>query len=119
MNINISSETEKTLIEMALRNGQNVADYAGEIIEKQIQAQKLFSNTNGADEDDPNALSQAISRMVNRTPEDIAKAQARAIAACRPRNDIPPGKTLFDMVAGKWPGDETDEQIEEALERLS
>lgn len=118
MNVNISSETEKTLKEMALRNGQDVADYAGDMIEKQIQAQKI-SNTNGKDEDDPDALTHAINRMVNRTPEEIAEAQMRAIAACKPRNEIPPGKTLFDMVAGKWPGDETDEQIQEALERLS
>jgi hypothetical protein len=119
MNINISSETEKALKEMALRNGQDAADYAGEIIEKQIQAQKKISNTNGKDEDDPDALSRAITRMVNRTPEEIAEAQMRAIATCKPQNEIPPGKTLFDMVAGKWPGDETDEQIQEALERLS
>jgi hypothetical protein len=119
MNINISSETEKTLKEMASRNGQDVADYAGEIIEKQIQAQNFFSNINGKDEDDPDSLSRAIKKMAKRTPEEIAAAQARAIAACRPQNEIPPGKTLFDMVAGKWPGDETDEQIQEALERLS
>ncbi len=119
MKVNISSETEKALKEMASRSGQDVADYAGDIIEKQIQAQRLFSNTNGKDEDDPEALSLAIAKMTNRPPEAIAEAQTRAIAACKPRNEIPPGKTLFDMVAGKWPGDETDDQIKEALERLS
>ena len=117
MNINISSETEKTLKELASQNGQDVADYAGAIIEKQVQAQKLF--TNGKDEDDPDALSRALAKMTRRTSQEIAEAQAHAIATCKPRNEIPPGKTLFDMVAGKWPGDETDKEIEEALERLS
>lgn len=119
MNINISSETEKALKELASRNGQDVADFAGAIIEQQIQIQTLFSNPNGKDEDDPDALTRAIAEMKNRAPEEIAETQAHAIAACKPRNEIPPGKTLFDMVAGKWPGDETDEQIKEALERLS
>ena len=65
------------------------------------------------------ALDRALAAMRNRTPEQIAEAQARAIAMYPPRRSPPPGKTLADVIVGKWPGDETDEQIQAALDELS
>lgn len=78
------------------------------------------SNQNEVEDDrDPDALAQAVAKMTNRTPEQIAEAQAWAIATYKPQNPLPPDMSLFDAIAGKWPGNETDEQIAEALERLS
>ena len=57
--------------------------------------------------------------MTHRTPEQIAEARARATAAYQPLRPVPSGKTLADIVSGKWPGDETDEQIQAALDELS
>ena len=37
----------------------------------------------------------------------------------KPRVPPPPGKTALQMVVGQWPGDETDEQVNKALEELS
>ncbi len=37
----------------------------------------------------------------------------------KPRRLPPPGKTAMQMVVGQWPGDETDEEIFQALEELS
>lgn len=68
---------------------------------------------------DPDALAQAVAKMTNRTPEQIAEAQAWAVATYKPQNPLPPDMSLFDALAGKWPGNETDEQIASALERLS
>ena len=56
---------------------------------------------------------------VEPTPEQIAEAQTRAMDAYKPIRTVPPGKTLADIVSGKWPGDETDAQIEAALRELS
>jgi Arc/MetJ-type ribon-helix-helix transcriptional regulator len=70
------------------------------------------------EEEDEAALDRAIAAWTRRTPEQIAQAQALA-SAIRPEREVPSGKTLFDMVAGKWPGEETDEEINSALERLS
>ena len=56
---------------------------------------------------------------MNRTAEEIAEARARVMQASPAPREIPDGKILEDMVVGQWPGDETDEQIFEALERLS
>ena len=65
------------------------------------------------------ALDEALFRMMNQTPEQIAEAQARAMKAYPPLRTPLPGKTVYDMVRGQWPGDETDEQIRAALDELS
>jgi hypothetical protein len=67
--------------------------------------------------DDP--LSVAIRRFLNRTPEEIQAARERILANSQPPRPLPEGKTLEDVVCGTWPGDETDEEILDMLERLS
>ncbi len=62
---------------------------------------------------------EALAQAMNRTPEEIAEARARLIQASPAPRELPEGKTLEDVVMGQWPGDETDEQIFEALEKLS
>jgi hypothetical protein len=64
-------------------------------------------------------LAVALSRLKNRTPEQVAADRDRLLALSPPPRPLPPGKTLEDVLAGLWPGDETDEQIREALEKLS
>ncbi|MEO2089728.1 MAG: antitoxin family protein [Gemmataceae bacterium] len=64
-------------------------------------------------------LEREIRRLTSRTQDEIMAAREEVQKASRPARPLPPGKTLSDMVEGKWPGDETDEQVREALERLS
>ncbi|QEL15738.1 hypothetical protein [Limnoglobus roseus] len=64
-------------------------------------------------------LTLAIQRMNSRTPEQILADRERILAKSRPPRPLPEGKTLEDVVCGTWPGDETDEEILEMLERLS
>jgi hypothetical protein len=73
----------------------------------------------GGGDEDPDALDRAVAAMVGRTPQERAAAQARAAAEFRPANEPPPGQTVLDAVFGRWPGDETDEEVRLALERLS
>lgn len=65
------------------------------------------------------SLAEAIARLKNRTPEQVAADRDRLLALSPPPRPLPPGKTLEDVLAGLWPGDETDEQVHEALEKLS
>ena len=37
----------------------------------------------------------------------------------KPRRLPPPGRTAMQMIVGQWPGDETDEEILQALAELS
>jgi predicted DNA-binding antitoxin AbrB/MazE fold protein len=68
---------------------------------------------------EPDILAQEIAWLTNRTDAEIEETRRRLNALSPPPAPIPEGKTLSDMVEGKWPGDETDEQINEALKRLS
>ncbi len=120
MVVNVSPETEKQLAELAARNGKPVPDFAGSLLEEKLREVQPGDSLNGTDDDiDPDALARAVAQMINRTPEEIAAAQARAIQEFQPENQLPPGQTIFDAVCGKWPGDETDEEVYRALEKLS
>ena len=64
-------------------------------------------------------LETVIARMTGRTQEEIAADREKLLHSSPPPRDLPEGKTILDVVMGKWPGNETDKQILEALERLS
>ena len=45
--------------------------------------------------------------------------QRRFLSELKPLNPAPPGSNWLEQIKGQWPGDETDEEIERALEELS
>lgn len=78
----------------------------------------VFSNEEETEEA-AESLEAAMARMTNRTPEEIASTRERILSATPSPRELPQGKTLLDVVMGQWPGDETDEEINTALEKLS
>lgn len=62
---------------------------------------------------------QEIERITNRSPEELRANWEHILSVSPPPRPLPPGKTLADVLAGQWPGDETDEEILAALEELS
>jgi antitoxin component of MazEF toxin-antitoxin module len=88
--------------------------HPGDEVHVQIEATKENNRV-----PETTVLERAVYAMTHRTPAQIAAAQAHAMEAYQPVRTVPPGKTLADMVSGKWPGDETDEQILAALKELS
>ena len=64
-------------------------------------------------------LAEALRKAAGRTPEQMLADRADVLAGARKGKPLPPGKTLRDVVAGQWPGDETDEQVRAALDELS
>jgi hypothetical protein len=60
-----------------------------------------------------------ISKADARRHEQILIDRERILGLTPDPQPIPEGKTLFDVVEGTWPGDETDDEIREALEKLS
>ncbi|MGH9753881.1 MAG: hypothetical protein ACREA2_13965 [Blastocatellia bacterium] len=126
MEVNVSPETEGQLKEMAEQMGAQVADYAGFLLEQKLRENGAAHPVNGVegaveeDEDiDPDALARAIDELLNQTPEEAEQARLELLRASRPPRPLPEGKTFFDVVCGQWPGDETDEQVFEALRKLS
>ncbi len=62
---------------------------------------------------------EALARATTRSTNEIVEARVRLLQASPPPRELPEGKTLEDVVLGQWPGNETDEQILEVLEKLS
>ena len=66
------------------------------------------------------------------TPEELAKQAMmetliaglkdrripQSLDELKPRRLPPPGKTVWDMIVGQWPGDETDEELQAALKAM-
>jgi hypothetical protein len=73
--------------------------------------------------DQPTSLSPNLQRelewLTGRGAADADETRQRLFGLSQSPTHIPEGKTLSDMVEGQWPGDETNEQVREALERLS
>lgn len=121
MVVNISSEAEKILGELAARNGRSVPEVAGELLEEKLKEAAPLALADDDDDDDidADALERAIAQMMNRTPEEIEETRARLFREMEPPHPLPPGKTLFDVIRGQWPGDESDEEVLTALAKLS
>ncbi|MBA4188082.1 MAG: hypothetical protein C0467_08685 [Planctomycetaceae bacterium] len=64
-------------------------------------------------------LEHELAWLAERSAGDIAKTRCRLFGLTPPAAVLPEGKTVSDMVEGRWPGDETDQQVRDALDRLS
>lgn len=106
--LRLQPAVEERLRAKAKEMGLTLEDYLEELAEQHAPA-------NGH----PDPLELAVKRLTSRTPEQIMADRERILAAAPPPRPLPEGKTLFDVVVGTWPGDETDEEINEILERLS
>ena len=111
--VTLTQETETKLEALAGRSGKSVADCARELLEAGAEHIKAEDTP----ETDP--VQNYLNALNRRTPEEIAEIQHHILAASTPRRTPPSGKTLEDMVFGKWPGSETDEEIKAALEEMS
>jgi hypothetical protein len=119
MVVNVSPEAEKILGELAARNGISAPQMAGELLEEKLKETYTISPTDEGCDFVPDALERVIAQMTNRTPEEVEETRARLFQEMEPPRPLPPGKTLADILYGQWPGDETDEEVLAALEKLS
>ncbi|HEX5084026.1 MAG TPA: hypothetical protein VFY40_18410 [Blastocatellia bacterium] len=90
-----------------------------EILEEKLKETYTTSPTDEDGDFDPDAFERAFAQMTNRTPEEIEETRARIFQEMVSPLPLPPGKTLADILYGQWPGDETDEEVLAALEKLS
>ena len=67
---------------------------------------------------DPDAVRRAVAALLDRTPEQRRAARQNAIAESRPRIELPPGVSLFDVLPVVR-GEETDEEVLQALKEQS
>jgi hypothetical protein len=108
--VKLTPETEQQLRLQASRRGQTLETYLCQLAEKQAS---------GPNFEVPDMLSQGLEWLTRRGPEEMRAARERILASAPPPRDVPAGKTVLDMMEGKWPGTETDAEIRDALNRIS
>src|SRR3954452_21094791 len=99
--IQLNSETEQQLRRLAGRRGQTLETYLRELAEKEARAARDVGDT----------LGQGVEWLARRGPDGVRAARERILEASPPPREIPAGKTILDMLEGKWPGSETDTEI--------
>ena len=107
--VQLNPEIEQRLRLHARQRGETLEAYLGELAEKAA----------ADDEETPDLLSQGVEWLTHRSSEDVRAARARILDSAPAAREIPAGKTILDMVEGKWPGNETDAEIQDALARIS
>lgn len=120
MNVAVSAEVEKKIIALASLNGTDPALFGGSLLEETLREKGFLPDANGfeCDEEGSDSLSLAIAKMKNRSPEEVVAMRERVLTASRPPLPLPDGKTIFDVIP-TIRGEESDEIVFDALERLS
>jgi hypothetical protein len=91
--LDLPPKMEARLQEEAARQGQDAADYVKALVKRQLVLRELEA-------------------LKDRKPP-------QSLADLKPRIPTPPGTTWIESIRGQWPGDETDEEINRALEEMS
>ena len=106
--VKLQTGTEQRLREKATAEGQTLETYLADLADREADG-----------DGQPDPLAAAMRRFTARTPDEVLADRNAVLATARRGRAIPAGKTLFDVVEGTWPGDESDAEIRRALERLS
>jgi hypothetical protein len=113
--LELPQEVETALAARAEREGVAVP----QLITQLLQQGLAVYDGDGDPDGNPLALARAISQIRNRSQAEHDENQRRVLAGARQACPVPHGKSLTDIVVGKWPGTETDQEISQILEELS
>lgn len=103
--VELPSSTQARLRLLAERRGETLEVYIRNLAEREA--------------DTADIVAQGIEWLRNRTPAEVQAARERIFAASSAPRELPPGETILEVVVGKWPGTETDAEVQAALEKLS
>ena len=114
-------DVEKKLIELAAQRRVDPASLLASLVEKELMQELDHNHHTDDDQDadfDPEALNRAVEALINRTPEQKRAAREWAIKEFKPKNDLPPDVSPLEVLP-VIKGNETDEQVLQALKELS
>lgn len=82
---------------------------------------RLRAEASSAGQEPSEYASALIQQQLTRAALDALKDRPRpkSLSELKPRIPSPPGSNGLAQIVGQWPGDETDEEIDRALEELS
>jgi len=114
-------DVEKKLIELAAQRRVDPASLLASLVEKELMQELDHNHHTDDDQDadfDPEALNRSVEALINRTPEQKRAAREWAIKEFKPKNDLPPDVSPLEVLP-VIKGNETDEQVLQALKELS
>jgi hypothetical protein len=115
-------EIEKKIIALAAQKKVDPASFVASLVEKELSDELVPAPVNGVgqeeDDYDPEAGMRAVAALINRTPEQKKAAQERAIREFKPKRELPPDVSPLEVLP-IIRGDETDEDVLQALKDLS
>ncbi len=121
MTVTFPPDVEKKIIALAAQQRIDPASFVLSLVEKELNGDLALAPVNGVDHDDdydPEAGNRAVAALINRTPEQIRAAQERAIREFRPKRELPPDVSPLEVLP-VIRGNETDEEVLQALKELS
>jgi hypothetical protein len=107
--VQLTPETEHRLRQRASRRGETLETYLGRLAEREA------AGGAGA----PDMLDQGVEWLTSRGAAEVQAARERIFGAAPAPRELPAGKSVVDVVEGKWPGDENDAEVRDALDRIS
>jgi hypothetical protein len=116
-------DLEKKIIALAAQKRIDPAALVAFLVAKELGDQNdlALANDVGYDEEDdvdPEVGLRAVAALINRTPEQISVAKARAIKEFKPKRELPPDVSPLEVMP-VIRGNETDEEVIQALKELS
>ena len=122
MTVTFPADLEKKIIALAEQKRVDPASFVASLVEKGLSNEMALAPVNGTGHDDdydPEAGNRAVAALINRTPEQKKAAQEMALREFLPERELPEGaKNIFDVIP-VIRGNETNEQVLEALKELS
>ncbi len=123
MVVTFPPDLEKKIIALAALKRVDPASFVASLVAKELSDPDdlaLANDVGHDDEDDfdPEVGLRAIAALINRTPEQISAAQERAIKEFKPKRELPPDVSPLEVMP-VIRGNETDEEVIQALRELS
>jgi hypothetical protein len=123
MVVTFPPELERRIVALAALRRVDPEALVAALVAKELGDENdlALANDVGHDEEgdfDPEAGLRAIAALINRTPEQISAAQERAIKEFKPTIELPPDVSPLEVMP-VIRGNETDEEVIQALKELS
>lgn len=123
MVVTFPPDLERRIVALAALKRVDPASFVADLVAKELGDGNdlALANDVGHEEDhdvDPEVGLRAVAALINRTPEQISAAQARAIKEFKPKRELPPDVSPLEVMP-VIRGNETDEEVIQALKELS
>jgi len=125
MVVTFPPDLERRIVALAALKRVDPASLVADIVAKKLGDENdlALANDVGHDYDkdgdfDSEAGQRAVAALINRSPDQISVVKARAIKEFKPKRELPPDVSPLEVMP-VIRGNETDEEVIQALKELS